>query len=193
MRWRDAMWTMSLVPAPRSMLLLEAGAEDSAVAEVSIQASGIPLTMLRLCTHRTVDRLQTQVDHYESIISRLFPGKDVATLVSLPREELINLALTTPAAAPSPSSGSEPIRQAPVRPQKSDGADSLEALEQAPDQDLIVDEAKRHRDKVQGLSDDVNGLSLSVDHQSSYVGVSSISAALKVIFKTAPVARPFIV
>jgi hypothetical protein len=75
---------------------------------------------------------------------------------------------------------------------RSDGAESLEALEQAPDQDPEMDEAKRHRDKVQGISDDVNGLSLSVDKQSSYVGLSSISAALKVIFRTAPVARPFI-
>ncbi|TKA63160.1 hypothetical protein B0A55_10178, partial [Friedmanniomyces simplex] len=144
-------------------------------------------------SRKTVDRLQTQVDHYDSVVSRLFPGRDLATLVSLPREELINLALTTPAAATSPSSGSEPIQQEPQGTQKSDGADSLEALEQAPDQDPITDEAKRHRDKVQGISDDVNGLSLSVDRQSSYVGVSSITAALKVIFKTAPVARPFIV
>ena len=75
--------------------------------------------------------------------------------------------------------------------QKSDGEESLEALEQAPDQDPEVDEAKRHKDKVNAISDDVNGLSLS-DKQSSYVGVSSISAALKVIFKTAPIARPFI-
>ena len=53
----------------------------------------------------------------------------------------------------------------------------------------MTDEAKRHRNKVQGISDDVNGLSLSVDRQSSYVGISSITAALKVIFKTAPWAR----
>ena len=144
-------------------------------------------------TLRLVDRLQTQVDQYNSIFSRLFPAKDLATLVALPREELINLALTLPAPATSPSSNSEPIAPLPERVQKSDGAESLEALEQAPDQDPVTDEAKRHRDKVQGISDDVNGLSLSVDKQSSYVGVSSITAALKVIFKTAPVARPFIV
>lgn len=74
----------------------------------------------------------------------------------------------------------------------SDTAESLEALEQAPEQDPPSDEAKRMRAKVQGISDDVNGLSLSVDRASSYVGVSSIPAVLKVIFKTAPIARPFI-
>ncbi|KAK5131460.1 hypothetical protein LTR08_000924 [Meristemomyces frigidus] len=121
----------------------------------------------------------------------MFPGKDPETLATLPREELINLAITLPELAPSPSDGSEQALKHTQTHQRSDGAESLEALEQAPDQDPVTDEAKRHRDKVQGISDDVNGLSLS-DKQSSYVGVSSITAALKVIFKTAPVARPFI-
>jgi hypothetical protein len=123
----------------------------------------------------------------------MFPGKDLEDLVALPREELINTALTLPAPARSPSVISESLAPISEKIQKSDGAESLEALEQAPDQDPEMDEAKRHKDKVQGISDDVNGLSLSVDRQSSYVGVSSITAALKVIFKTAPVARPFIV
>lgn len=114
-------------------------------------------------------------------------------MVSLPREELINLAVTLPAPTTSPSNGSElaPVVTRGSELRKSEGEDSLEALEQAPDQDPVIDEAKRHKDKVNAISDDVNGLSLS-DKQSSYVGLSSISAALKVIFKTAPVARPFI-
>ncbi|KAK4948426.1 hypothetical protein LTR10_012960 [Elasticomyces elasticus] len=144
-------------------------------------------------SRKLVDRLQLQSDQYGSVFARLFPGKDLATLVSMPREELINLALATPVLATTPASDAEPIAPAPDSLQRSDGADSLDALEQAPDQDPLTDEAKRHRDKVQSISDDVNGLSLSVDRQSSYVGISSITAALKVIFKTAPVARPFIV
>ena len=134
------------------------------------------------------------MDQCHSIFSRLFPGQELDTLVSLPREELINLAVTLPAPSTSPSNNSDPTL-APTRiqePQKSDGAESLEALEQAPDQDPEMDEAKRHKDKVNAISDDVNGLSLSVDKQSSYVGISSISAALKVIFKTSPVAKQFL-
>ena len=115
--------------------------------------------------------------------------------MSLPREELINLAVTLPAPTTSPSTNSEPTPALgqELTQQKSEGAESLEALEQAPEQDPEIDEARRHKDKVQGISDDVNGLSLSVDKQSSYVGVSSISAALKVIFRTAPFARSFVV
>lgn len=148
-----------------------------------------------------MDKLQSQVDQYHAIFSRLYPGKDLETLVSLPREELINLALTLPAPASSPSShgGSSsdnmpppPLSDGTTDPRKSDGAESLEALEQVPDQFPEFDEEKRHKVKVQGISDDVNGLSLSVDRQSSYVGVSSINAVLKVIFKVAPIARPFV-
>ena len=143
--------------------------------------------------HRLVEKLQAQVDQYHSIFSRLYPGQELETLISLPREELINLAVTLPVPLTSPSNNSDPT-PAVARENdryKSESAESLEALEQAPDQDPEDDEAKRHKDKVQGISDDVNGLSLS-DKQSSYVGISSISAALKVIFKTSPIARPLI-
>lgn len=146
--------------------------------------------------HRLVDKLTTSVDQYQSLFNRLFPNRSLESLVPLPREELINLALTLPDNDTSPAAVVAPARAAvpetTADTSRSDGVESLEALEQAPDQDPEVDEAKRHKDKIQGISDDVNGLSLSVDKQSSYVGVSSITAALKVIFKTAPFARPFI-
>lgn len=149
-----------------------------------------------------LDKLSQANEQYQSLFNRLFPNRDLESLVSLPREELINLALTLPDNATSPAtplanSLPNPATQVLVEEEtktasRSDGVESLEALEQAPDQDPELDEAKRHRDKIQGISDDVNGLSLSVDKQSSYVGVSSITAALKVIFKTAPIARPFL-
>ena len=142
---------------------------------------------------RLVENLQSQVDQCHAIISRLFPGQELETLTSLSRAQLVDLAVTLPAPTTTPSSNSDPVAPGPsIDLHRSDGAESLEALEQAPDQDPEMDEAKRHKDRVQGISDDVNGLSLSVDKQSSYVGLSSISAALKVIFRTAPVARPFI-
>ena len=144
---------------------------------------------------RLVEDLQYQVEQSSSIISRLFPGYDLEDLTSLSRAQLVDLSVTLPASTTSPSTNSEPA-VGPTRPtlhsHRSDGADSLEALEQAPEQDPEMDEAKRHKDRVQGISDDVNGLSLSVDKISSYVGLSSISAVLKVIFRTVPVARPFI-
>jgi hypothetical protein len=106
------------------------------------------------------------------------------------REDLLELALSLPAAASttSPSTGTTQA-MSELGP---GSADSLEALEQAPPEDPYWDEARKHQIRVQGISDDVNGLSMSVDRLSSYVGISSITAALKVIVKCAPHARPLI-
>lgn len=135
-----------------------------------------------------MDKLSSNIEQYRSVLARLYPAKELEMLVSLPREELLELALSTPAATTSPSTGTtQAISEAPLG---SDGAESLEALEQAPPEDPYWDEARKHLVRVQGISDDVNGLSMSVDRLSSYVGISSITAALKVIVKCAPHAKP---
>ena len=186
------MRAMPMVPAPPNMHVRKANTACRALEEVSYY-EGPCLTDLT-SIYRALEKLQCQVDQYNSIFSRMFPGQDLETLMSLPREELINLAVTLPAPNTSPSSNSEPTPAVAFERdvKKSDGAESLEALEQAPEQDPEIDEAKRHKDKINAISDDVNGLSLSVDKGSSYVGASSISAVLKVIFKTTPLARPLI-
>ncbi|KAK5163140.1 uncharacterized protein LTR77_010924 [Saxophila tyrrhenica] len=144
---------------------------------------------------KALDKLQHEVEIYHAIVDRMFPGRDLNTLLALPREQLVDLAVTLPAPRrPSsipPETGLDP-GTSHTGTWSSEDAESLDALEQAPERDPEIDEAKRHRHKVNAISDDVNGLSLSVDKQSSYVGISSISAALKVIFKTAPIAGPYI-
>lgn len=138
---------------------------------------------------RLLDELTTSVSKHEAILQRLFTGHDVESLLKRSREELVYLALSLSATDTSPMAQTSPSNATETKRSK-DGADSLEALEQAPDQDSDQDETKRQLDtSVQRISDDVNGLSLSVDRHSSYVGVSSITAALKVIFKVAPGAR----
>jgi hypothetical protein len=69
---------------------------------------------------------------------------------------------------------------------------SLANLEQIPSQDTEWDEERRNRDPIPAESDDVNALSLSVDRQSSYLGASSIKAALLVMLKVAPRLRSFL-
>lgn len=113
-------------------------------------------------------------------------------MLSLPREELLELALSSPAPAATTSPSTTGTQTISEVAQGSDGADSLEALEQAPLEDPYWDEARKHLVRVQGISDDVNGLSMSFDKLSSYVGISSITAALKVIVKCAPHAKPLI-
>ncbi|RMZ70845.1 fungal specific transcription factor domain-containing [Pyrenophora seminiperda CCB06] len=143
-------------------------------------------------SRKLVDKLSNNLDLYKTILTKLYGTKNLESLVSLPREELLELALssTTANSATSPSAAdSQPCSEAQAG---SDGAESLEALEQAPPEDPYWDEARKHQLRVQGISDDVNGLSMSVDRLSSYVGVSSITAALKVIVRCAPQARSFI-
>ena len=138
-----------------------------------------------------MDKLSTSIEQYKTVLSRLLPSKHLESLISLSREELLELALSLPAGSATSPSSSNP-QTIPGATPRSDEADSLEALEQAPPEDPEWDEARKHQDKIQGISDDVNGLSMSVDRISSYVGISSITAALKVIVRCAPQARPFI-
>jgi hypothetical protein len=126
------------------------------------------------------------------VLNKLYGSKDLEQLARLPREELLEMALSspTPVSVTSPT-GLEGRAMSEIHT-GSDGADSLEALEQAPPEDPFWDEARKHQLRVQGISDDVNGLSMSVDRMSSYVGISSVTAALKVIVRCAPQARPLI-
>ncbi|KAK4900717.1 hypothetical protein LTR49_027417 [Elasticomyces elasticus] len=127
-------------------------------------------------SRKALDKLQRDSDHHRPIVSRVFPGQKLETLAGLPREQLVDLAVTLPAPQVSPShqiDQSRCIREtARARPP--------------------IDEAKRHRHKVNAISDDVKGLFLSMQKQSSYVGIYSVSAALRVILKIAPFVRTHI-
>ena len=70
-----------------------------------------------------------------------------------------------------------------ARTKSEDASTNLEALEQEPIPDANWDECRIDPDGIQHISDDVNALSMSVGRQSSYLGVSSIAAALRVITK----------
>lgn len=141
-------------------------------------------------SRKLVDKLTSNIEQYRAVLSKLYPTKDLEHLQNLPREELLELALSAPAASASPSSA--PTQALSEAPMGSDGAESLEALEQAPPEDPYWDEARKHLVRVQGISDDVNGLSMSLDRLSSYVGISSVTAALKVIIRCAPYVKTLI-
>jgi hypothetical protein len=125
-------------------------------------------------------------------LTKLYGVKNLESLASLPREELLELALSSSAINATTSPSTVDLQALSDIQAGSDGAENLEALEQAPPEDPYWDEARKHQLRVQGISDDVNGLSMSVDRLSSYVGISSITAALKVIVRCAPQARPLI-
>ncbi|KAI5204509.1 hypothetical protein E4T39_03604 [Aureobasidium subglaciale] len=137
--------------------------------------------------HPRIEDLAASVERYRLVFQRLFPGRDIEQLASLSKDDLVT-AIGTPQTAIDTSTRASELGS-PTSTLESEGADSLETLIQAPEQDPVADEATRHQTRVQGISDDVNGLSLSLDRPSSYVGVSSITAALKVICRVAPATR----
>ena len=184
------MRAVPVVPAPRGLRLLQAGAARRSQQEVSACITPRPPGLTD--DGRLVDKLSGNIEQYKSVLTKLYPSKDLDTLIAMPREELLELALSSPSNVPIMSPPFSETMAATDVTSGSDGADSLEALEQAPSEDPFWDEARKHQLRVQGISDDVNGLSMSLDRLSSYVGISSITAALKVIVRCAPQALPLI-
>jgi hypothetical protein len=153
-----------------------------------------------LTKFRTLDALQQSLDECRTVLKRLFPHREVQSLLPLSRLELLALVDTTGAAAittqPSPtisntSGGASQEYRSPL-PSTSPDDGSLANLEQIPSRDTEWDEERRNRDPIPAESDDVNALSLSVDRQSSYLGASSIKAAFIVMLRVAPALRPFL-
>lgn len=136
--------------------------------------------------HRVLQSLSTSLEQHQNVLKTLFPTRDVKSLVGLSREELIDL-LTSPFAlnSSSPALSQDAQTRVPYSPE--DGR-NLECLEETPNEDVDWDESRRKQEPISHVSDDVNGLSLSVDRQCSYVGVSSIKAAFRVILKISPTA-----
>ncbi|KAI0970289.1 fungal-specific transcription factor domain-containing protein [Xylaria arbuscula] len=141
-------------------------------------------------SRKTLEALSQSLEECRSILKRLFPNHEIQSLLPLPRQELLSLldrpindtiiALPSPPLHPSSASvdGGSPTLC---------GSDEgLASLEQIPSRDSEWDEERRGRDNIPAEADDVNALSLTVDRQASYLGASSIKAALMVMLKVQP-------
>ncbi|KAJ5951619.1 uncharacterized protein N7479_010032 [Penicillium vulpinum] len=136
-------------------------------------------------SRRHVEKLSTTLEEYRSILAKLFPNYSPESLVNLPREKLLELTTASSGShiqtlshhADSPSTSAS--LEAHVSPLSNDD-DNLEALQTMPEE-LPDSRNTSSSDLVEGVSDDVNGLSLSARQPSSYLGVSSIQAVIKVI------------
>ncbi|KFY68351.1 hypothetical protein V496_01148 [Pseudogymnoascus sp. VKM F-4515 (FW-2607)] len=150
-------------------------------------------------SRKTLDALQQSLDECRSILKKLYPNTDVQTLLPLSRHELVSI-LDHRTSAPSisqtsPAGSMNSATTQEYRSPNSSGVEedrSLATLEQIPSQDTEWDEERRNREAIPSESDDVNALSLSVDRQSSYLGASSIKAALMVMVKVSPRLRSYL-
>lgn len=115
---------------------------------------------------------------YQDALERLFPDTAPENLVNLSREQMLDLVASQQQGSPATAAsiGTHASALSIKRP-------DLEGLHLMPGEVEQPDHNKsiRGSDPSAPISDDVNALSLTSRHSTSYLGVSSIQAALKVI------------
>ncbi|KAF3385460.1 Lactose regulatory protein LAC9 [Penicillium rolfsii] len=119
---------------------------------------------------------------YRSTLARLFPDTAPESIAHLSREELLALMslegsqYAPPQDSPAnvPSVGTKASTLSMERP-------DLESLHSIPVEQPEENQSSGTSESIGHISDDVNALSLTNRHPTSYLGVSSIQAALKVI------------
>ncbi|KAF7168673.1 hypothetical protein CNMCM5623_001613 [Aspergillus felis] len=119
---------------------------------------------------------------YQAVLEKLFPSVSLQSLVNLTREELLDRLRHSILA----SNGRPP--QPPESPDEDHSRSSLEAMSIGNAESGEVKAVNEDDD----VSDDVNALSMATRPPSTYLGISSINAVLKVIRWVNPesMARP---
>ncbi|KAI6782708.1 putative transcriptional regulatory protein-like protein [Emericellopsis cladophorae] len=142
-------------------------------------------------SRKTLEALSQQLEECRSVLKRLYPEHDVPTLLSLSRQELVDIIhrrdANTPESLLSPSSQGSPIKQDFDSCHGSDV--SFTSFEQMPSLDAEWDDEGRRQESMPSETDALNAGSLVGDRQTSYLGASSIKAALMVMLKAQPQLR----
>lgn len=107
----------------------------------------------------------------------------IQELLELPREELLSLANGRPNSS-SQQPMTSPNEATPSSVAESEVARRIEALEERPGDRYEWDESPDHL--AENIEDDVNGLGMSTNRKTSFIGLSSISVAIKVLVKVLP-------
>ncbi|KAI1480724.1 fungal-specific transcription factor domain-containing protein [Daldinia eschscholtzii] len=127
------------------------------------------------------DRLRSRTE----ILERLFPNTPVDELIGKSRDELVDIlrVKSAPKGVPADSLG----RPAEYTEAADDSAQVSENGE--PVADRQWDESS-HQPPIMQAADDINAINLATDkHRRSYLGVTSISAILRAIFRLCPSAK----
>ena len=126
---------------------------------------------------------------YRGVLQKLFPRVHPDQLKDLTRDSLVELvAKASPYTVVSPPSPVTPgLDERPLH--VSPDAANLEQLQPMPEE--VTDGADSRTTGLKGLTDDVNALSLSIKKSASYLGISSVTAALRVILWLDPEAQSY--
>lgn len=126
--------------------------------------------------HSSVEKISQTLQEYRGILQKLFPNVHPDQLKDLSRDRLVELiSHSAQLHPPSPRTPSVDEKPPPVNPD----AGSLEQLQPIPDD--FNDTMESSFSGAKSLPDDANGLSMSVKRNSSYLGISSVLAVLRVI------------
>lgn len=129
---------------------------------------------------RTISELSSVNEKSKKVLGLLFPNRQLDDLALLSREQLLEIIQQ------QPSQLSDRVDSAPgSTPDQA----ALEYLEPSPEQDLTWDEVSSEDNEVRRVTDDVNGMSLSLEKSRSFLGVSSVPTVLRVIAQVCPRAR----
>ncbi|WEW59623.1 hypothetical protein PRK78_005102 [Emydomyces testavorans] len=135
-------------------------------------------------SRRHVEKLSSTVEEYRSLFEKLFPSTPLQSLLNLSREKLLELASNSQLRAdssPTPVSVTKSPPPADNHASQFPPEDAnLESLQTMPD-DSTESRESRSPDLVATVSDDVNALSLSTKRPSTYLGISSVNAVMRVI------------
>ncbi|OBT83702.1 hypothetical protein VE02_08278 [Pseudogymnoascus sp. 03VT05] len=118
--------------------------------------------------------MSSALERTVKILGTLFPSIPLDSLDSLSQEQLVALISSTTKFEDREAVLAE------------DNDDSFKCLELSPETYFSWDESMRSQDSTQRISDDVNGLSLTLDSKSSFLGISSISTILRAMAHIVP-------
>ncbi|OJD20689.1 hypothetical protein ACJ73_07975 [Blastomyces percursus] len=129
-------------------------------------------------SRRHVEKLSSTLDEYRCVMEKLFPDIAVESLANLSRENLLELIADRPPKA-SLSPLTSPQEESTMSPLSLED-ENLESLQTMPDESGDSQESEG-TDSLVRISDDINALSLSLKQSSTYLGISSVMAVMRVI------------
>ncbi|KAF2151593.1 hypothetical protein K461DRAFT_214794, partial [Myriangium duriaei CBS 260.36] len=136
-------------------------------------------------SQQTIRKLSSSLQQSQKVIDQLFPNANVAQLGSLSRQDLLNMLSTDMTDSSAIETASPHTKSHSTTPvcgiTEEEDTPDLEALVLQRSPETGWDERNTSPDGTAPVPDDVNALSMSVSHRSSYLGVSSITTSLRVI------------
>ncbi|KAI1106525.1 fungal-specific transcription factor domain-containing protein [Jackrogersella minutella] len=133
----------------------------------------------------TLDEVSDRLRSRTEVLERLFPAMAVDELVDKSRDELLGILRVNSGPKVAAEELDHPSTEDP------EGADDSAQVSEngEPTADRQWDES-RYQPPILQAGDDINAMNLATDHhRRSYLGVTSISAILRTIFRLCPVAK----